>query len=92
MKSLILIVMVTANLLAWDCTMTDKKTGGKKADVFCRNLTMLVAAGHLDEARIKMGIGYSQATESVKSDIATVLMEQAEQCYVTCMSSLGSRM
>jgi len=92
MKSLILIVMVTANLLAWDCTMTDKKTGGKKADVFCRNVTMLVAAGHLDEARIKMGVGYTQANESVKANIATVIMEQSEQCYATCMSSLSTRM
>lgn len=96
MKKIILLLLTSMSLMAWDCATKDKSTtlakltGGKSAELYCRNIIVLLTADYSDRARIQIGYGYSQADDDTQREFAKVIMEQSEQCYNTCLYSLNS--
>ena len=43
----------------------------------------------MDKFRIKIGLGFSQLDDKSKSETSKVLLDNAEQCYQTCLAKVS---
>lgn len=83
MKKLILLCLAIS-VYAWDCSWVEKKSFYTDEE-FCRRATVYETADRMDKFRIKVGLGYSQLDDKTKSETSKSLLDNAEQCYQTCL-------
>ena len=87
MKKLILLCLAVS-VYAWDCSWVEKKSVYTDEEL-CRRATAYETTDRMDKFRIKLGVGFSQLDDKSKSETSKVLLENAEQCYQTCLAKVS---
>lgn len=82
MKHLLLYLVITSSLFAWDCS-ANKKDSTLTTDAFCRNYTTTVTLFNYD--RFSITTGMRIATEKDAEPLLELILEEANQCYQTCL-------
>lgn len=83
MKKLILLCLAIS-VYAWDCSWVEKKSLYTDEEL-CRRAMAYETSDRMDKFRIKVGVGFSQLDDKTKSETSKSLLDNAEQCYQTCL-------
>ena len=90
MKLLILSLLTTFSL-AWDCSNIRHENKDYKVDELCRRAASYTTLEAVSLLQQRENINFTTANTSDRSTIAKTVMNNAEECYLTCLKSNAKR-
>ena len=86
MKKLILLCLA-ASVYAWDCSWVEKRSNYPDEEL-CRRAAVYEATDKMDKLRLLGAKGFSEYDSDTKSKVSSAMLENAEQCYQTCLKKI----